>query len=101
MAVRTAQTVVLRGMNVQLDGSRFETRSGNRAVIKPMPALVSVRHLMRGCKQQPYGHPGLGHLSLGEPRCAGVQCRIPARDAGAVVGSRRPTTATPWQRHAN
>jgi hypothetical protein len=28
MAVRTARTVVLRGLNILVDGSRFETMSG-------------------------------------------------------------------------
>jgi hypothetical protein len=103
MAVITAQTVVLRGKTILADGSRFETRGGNDAVIGYLPAFVSVRHLNLGCKQQSYGQhgqPRQSQLSLAEPMFAGVLCRKPADAAGGVVDSRRPhATATPWQRH--
>lgn len=103
MALITAQSMALRGMTVLADGARNATRSGNRSATKPFPALVSVRHLHKDCKQQSYGQPGLSPLSLGEPMFAGVQCRMPARVADGVVGSRRlqDAIATCWQRQAN
>jgi len=103
MAVITAKTVVLRGKTILADGSRFETRGGNDAVIGQTPVLVSVRHLNLGCKRQSYGQhgrPRQSQLSLGEPMFAGVLCRKPADAAAGVVDSRRPqATATPWQCH--
>jgi hypothetical protein len=103
MALITAKSMALRGMTVLADGSRFETRGGNRPATDSMPALVSVRHLHLDCKQQSYGQPGLSDLSLGEPRFGGVQCRKPAKVAGGVVGSRRlqDAIATCWQRQAD